>query len=116
MVSITGNSDSGGAASPTEVGTQLTAALDNEDVLGVVDLLLPGERETFRDPLIRTVDNLVRLEVLADDASLSGVAGFDVQFSDVTVREEPTNVDDIVNIFLSRLGDGRGRRHQRADR
>lgn len=101
VVSISGNDDAGGAASPTEVGTQLTAALDNEDVLGVIDLLLPGERDTFRDPIIRTVDNLVRLEVLDPEASLSDVGGIDVQFADVEVREEPTNVDDIVNIFLS---------------
>jgi hypothetical protein len=101
VVSISGNDDSGGAGSPTEVGTQLTAALDNEDVLGVVDLLLPGERETFRDPIIRTVENLKRLEVLSDEASLDGIAGIDLQFSDVSVREEQTNVDDIVNIYLS---------------
>ncbi|MGE3587656.1 MAG: hypothetical protein AB7L17_08035, partial [Ilumatobacteraceae bacterium] len=101
VVSITGNDEAGGASSPTEVGTMLTTALDNEDVLGVIDLLLPGERETFRDPLIRTVDNLKRLEVLSEDASLDGVAGIDIKFADVTVREEKTNVDDIVNIFLS---------------
>jgi hypothetical protein len=101
VVSIVGNDTAGGAASPAEVGTELTAALDNEDVLGVVDLLLPGERDTLRDPLIRTVDNLIRLEVLAADASLSAIAGVDIQFADVSVREEPTNVDDIVNIVLS---------------
>jgi hypothetical protein len=101
VVSITGNDGGGGAASPAEVGTQLTAALDNEDVLGVIDLLLPGERDTFHDPIIRTVDNLVRLEVLAPEASLGDVGGIDIQFADVEVREESTNVDDIVNIFLS---------------
>ncbi|MCU1361179.1 MAG: hypothetical protein JWN99_2468 [Ilumatobacteraceae bacterium] len=101
VVSITGNDAAGGAASPTEVGTQLTEALDNEDVLGVIDLLLPGERDTFRDPLIRTVENLKRLEVLSHDASLDGVSGIDIQFSDVKVREVPTNVHDITNIFLS---------------
>lgn len=101
VVTITSNDEQGGAASPSEVGTQLTAALDAEDVLGVIDLLLPGERDTFREPLIETFDNLRRLEILADDASLSGLSGIDVQFADVTVRERPTNVDDIVNIELS---------------
>lgn len=101
VVKITGNDTRGGAASPTEVGTSLTAALDNEDLLGVVDLLLPGERDTMREPLIDFVDHLRRLEVLSDDASLSKIGGLDIQFTDVTVREEPTNVDDITNIFLS---------------
>lgn len=101
VVQIGGNDDQGGAASAEEVGTQLTAALDNEDVLGVIDLLLPGERDTFRDPMVDMVDNLRRLEVLSLDADLSKIGGLDIQFTDVTVREEPTNVDDIANIYLS---------------
>ena len=39
--------------------------------------------------------------MLSDDTSLNGISGIDIKFSDVAVREEPTNVDDIVNIFLS---------------
>ena len=35
----------GGAANPTEVGTRLMDSLAAEDALGVVDLLLPGERD-----------------------------------------------------------------------
>lgn len=101
VVSITGNDAEGGAASPAEVGTSLTTALDNEDLLGVIDLLLPGEREMFREPLIDTVEHLTRLEVLSDDADLSKIAGIDIQFSDVEVRDEPTNVPDITNIYLS---------------
>ncbi|MCB1002528.1 MAG: hypothetical protein KDB40_24790, partial [Acidimicrobiales bacterium] len=101
VVSITGNDAEGGAASPAEVGTSLTTALDNEDLLGVIDLLLPGEREMFREPLIDTVEHLTRLEVLSDDADLSKIAGIDIQFSDVEVRDEPTNVPDISNIYLS---------------
>ena len=101
VVRITGNAEAGGAASPEEVGTSLTAALDDEDVLGVIDLLLPGERDTFRDPMLDLVGHLSRLEILSEDASLSGVGGLDVQFTDVQVRAEPTNVDDITNIYLS---------------
>ncbi|MFN6120028.1 MAG: hypothetical protein ACK5CE_10435 [Actinomycetes bacterium] len=101
VVQITGNEAEGGAASAEEVGTALTTALDDEDLLGVVDLLLPGERDAFRDPMIETIEHLVRLEVLSDGADLSKLAGFDIQFTDVTVREEPTNVDDITNVYLS---------------
>jgi hypothetical protein len=101
VVKITGNESNGGAASPTEVGTSLTTALSNEDVLGVIDLLLPGEREAFREPLVQTFDNLRRLEVVANDASLNKIGGIDIEFTDVSVQENPTNVDDIVNIGLS---------------
>jgi len=101
VVSIAGNSNSGGADNPEAVGRELFTALGNEDVLGVIDLLLPGERETFRQPLIDWIGNLRRLTVLDDQASLSQVGGFDLTFSDVTVREEATNVSDISNIFLN---------------
>ena len=101
VVSIGGNDAAGGASSPTEVGVALTDALSNEDVLGVVDLLLPGERNTFREPMIEGFDNLRRLGIVADDASLGGIAGFDVEFNDVAVTEESTGAADIVNIVLS---------------
>ncbi len=101
VVKITGNDAEGGAASPAEVGTSLTSALDNEDFLGVIDLLLPGEREAFREPMIDLVGHLSRLEILSAEADLSKIGGIDIQFADVTVREESTNVADISNIYLS---------------
>jgi hypothetical protein len=94
-------SDDGGAASPTEVGNELMAALEEEDLLGVVDLLLPSEQDALRQPLLDLLEDLKRLEVLSDDASLEGVAGLDLRFEGVNVREEATNVDDISNILLS---------------
>jgi hypothetical protein len=95
---IRGNDASGGAASPTEVGEALTAAMAAEDALGVVDLLLPGERATFRKPLIDMIDNLKRLEILSSEASLNDVGGLDIEFENIVVTSEPTNVDDIANI------------------
>ena len=49
------NDSSGGASKPEEVGNKLVTALGNEDVLGAIDLLLPGERDTFRQPMIDLV-------------------------------------------------------------
>ena len=59
-----------------------------EDALGVVDLLLPGERETMRQPLIDIVDNLKRLEIADSSASLDKIGGLDIAFENVQV--EPT--------------------------
>lgn len=101
VVRITGNDSAGGASSPEEVGRLFIASLDDADVLGVVDLLLPGERETMREPVIEMFDNMRRIGVLADDASLSGIGGLDVEFSDIEVVAEPTNVDDIANVVIS---------------
>ena len=76
-------------------------SLDQEDFLGVIDLLLPGERDTFSEPAQELVSELTRLEVLTEDASLSDLTG---------LRRHPrrpqrpassaTNVDDIVNITM----------------
>lgn len=101
VVSITGNDEQGGAASPEEVVTSLAEAVDNEDVLGMIDLLLPGERDTFREPLITFFDHLRRLEVLSDDASLDKLGGVDFQVTIDDVQVEPTNVDDIANVVAS---------------
>ena len=96
--------DDGGAASPTEVGTQLMDSLGSEDALGVVDLLLPGERETFRQPLIDFVDNLKRLEIVGSSASLDKIGGLDLTFDEVEVETTETNVDDISNIRITATG------------
>ena len=94
----------GGAANPTEVGTRLMDALAQEDVLGVVDLLLPGEREMMRQPLIDMVDHLKRLEIVDDTASLEKVGGLDIAFDDVQVEPKQTNVDDVSDIRITAKG------------
>jgi hypothetical protein len=94
----------GGAASPTEVGTRLMDALAAEDALGVVDLLLPGERDMMRQPLIDIVDNLKRLDIVDSTASLDKVGGLDVVFDDVQVEPTATNVDDVSDIRITATG------------
>ena len=48
----------------------------------LVDVLLPGERDTFRQPLQDLVGELKRLEVLSSDADLSKVGGIDISITD----------------------------------
>ncbi len=90
----------GGAATPNELGTQLLTAIENEDVLGMIDVLSPGERDVFRDPMIDLVSELTRLEVLSPEADLANIEGVDIEleFESVTVRS--TNVADIVNVDM----------------
>jgi hypothetical protein len=96
----------GGAATPEEAGLALLTALENEDVLGMMDVLLPGERETLKEPLVELTDELSRIEVLSPDASLSDVAGVDIEFQDERVQVEETNVPDIVNLEITARGTG----------
>ncbi len=78
----------------------LLTAIENEDVLGVVDVLSPGERDVFRDPLVDLVSELTRLGVLSDDADLARILGVDVDLANESVVATSTNVPDITNIDL----------------
>ena len=97
---FTGETTSG-ADTPEQLGDELMAAVDAEDVLGMIDVLLPGERDTLGQPFVDLVAELRRLEVLAPDLDLSGLAGVDVQLSNRVVAVAPTNVDDIVMLDMT---------------
>ena len=98
---IGGDSSKGGAATPEELGTALMTTIENEDVLGMIDVLSPGERDVFRQPMIDLVSELTRLEVLAPEADLGKIEGFDVVLENEVVAPESTNVPDIVNIRMT---------------
>ena len=76
----------GGAASPEELGEAFMESLDQEDFLGAMDLLLPGERDTFKEPAQELVSELTRLEVLTDDAALDDLAGFEITLDERSVQ------------------------------
>ena len=94
-------SNAGGAASAEELGEQVLVAIENEDVLGIFDMLMPGEREVFKQPTIDWVSELSRLEVLSSDADLADFNGIDLSITDGSVETAETNVDDITNLELS---------------
>jgi hypothetical protein len=95
------NKASGGADSPEKLADELVTALDSEDVLGAIDLLLPGERDTFRQPMIDFVSELRRLQVADDTADLGKVGGIDIQIDVGDVNVDRTNVDDISNVRVT---------------
>ncbi len=98
---IAGGDDGGGADSPQAAGEALLSAVEAEDALGVIDVLLPGERETLRGPLTDLVSELRRIEVLSDTADLAAVGGIDIELADEQVAVVETNVEDIVNLAIS---------------
>jgi len=95
------DSAAGGAASPKEVGDKFVTSLDGEDLLGIVDLLLPGERETFRQPLLDLNSELKRLEVTDGSVDLNKLPGLDISIADPRVRAHDTNVDDISTVNIT---------------
>ncbi len=95
------NKASGGADSPEKLADELVTALDSEDVLGAIDLLVPGERDTFRQPMIDFVSELRRLEVADNTADLGKIGGLDIQIDVGDVSVDRTNVDDISNVHVT---------------
>jgi hypothetical protein len=95
------NGSAGGAASPEDLANDFVDALNNEDALGLIDLLLPGERDTFRQPAIDLIDELKRIEVLDGSADLGKVSALDVQIDDVDIDVQDTNVDDIATVSIT---------------
>ena len=93
--------NSGGAASPEELGEAFMESIDQEDVLGAIDLLLPGERDTFSEPVQELVSELKRFEVLSRGCVARRRQRPRRHCSRIaTCSVEGTNVDDIVNITM----------------
>lgn len=100
VTTIAGGSD-GGASSPDAAVEKMFDAVGELDVLGVMDSLLPGERDIMRDRAERLVGNLRDLGVLSDDADLGGIAGVEITLSDMTYDPVDTNVEDITDVLVS---------------
>ena len=83
-------SASGGKTPEAAVDAMLESLSEN-DVLGVLDNLAPGEREVMKDATMDYVDELTRLGVLSDDVDLSGVPGFEFAYDGLTYDVEQAN-------------------------
>ena len=90
--------EAGGAESPEAAAQAFFDAIADEDVVGAMDAVLPGEQAAFRDPLVDLVAELRRLEVADEAADASAVAGIDIEFPELEFTERPTNVEDITNV------------------
>ncbi len=94
VAALMGGGSDGGAANPEEAIEKLFAAANDQDVLGVLDMVLPSERSAFGDPLVDMFAEAKRLEVLSTDADLAAVEGLNVEFK-VTTGTPQEVADDI---------------------
>jgi hypothetical protein len=72
-----------GGSTPEETARALYDAVAHEDVLGVLENLVPGERDALREPLKNLRDELVRLDVLKSDFDLAGIKGVNLEFKNL---------------------------------
>jgi hypothetical protein len=79
-------SERAGADTPEAAADGFFAAVENEDLIALAELLHPGERRTLAEPTFEIVDELVRLEVLDSSIDLAGVSGIDVTIEGLQYR------------------------------
>jgi len=91
---------SGGSEDPEAAVAAMFDAMGDEDVLGMLAALDAGERDTLRGPVEDLFEELERLEVVDDDFALTGIAGVDLEFDDLTYRTEPI-LDGLARVHLT---------------
>ncbi len=80
------------SSTPESTVRDLFTALDNEDLIGVGQVLDPTERELTVDTLTTSWEELKRLQVIESGAELTSPDWIDLQFSDMEFTVE--NLDD----------------------
>lgn len=75
-------SDDAGAGSPEEAGEQLLAAVTRSDLLGIIELLPPSERQVLGDIATELSDQADRLGLVDETFRLDGFPGLDIEVED----------------------------------
>ena len=81
------------SSSPEGTVRDLFTALDNEDLIGVGQVLDPTERELVVDTLTTSWEELKRLQVIDSGAELTSPEWIDLQFSDMEFTVENLDGD-----------------------
>jgi hypothetical protein len=89
-----------GADSPTAAVEQLFVAVDNEDVLGVLDALTPAERNVMVAPMQQMASEFQRLGIAGEGMSLAKIDGVDIDIQGLQLEAEPLT-DDIVAVYIT---------------
>lgn len=78
----------GGADTPVAAVQRLFDALADEDAVGVLETLLPSERDELLRPIQDITKELGRLDILRSDLDLSSISGVQLDFSNLTFTQK----------------------------
>lgn len=78
-----------GPQSPEAAMEALFEAYGNEDVVGILETLLPSERESLVDPTLALVQEIERLEVIGGGIDLDTFGDLDVVIDGLVVESTP---------------------------
>jgi hypothetical protein len=90
-LAMAARSGSDGSATPQAAVQKLLASAEQSDMVGVMDSLTPGERELMLKPMLDTITELKRLEILAKKADPTKVDALVMTFTDEKFVEVPVN-------------------------
>lgn len=93
-----GDSGFKGAASPQAAVVSLVDDLNKSDVLGLLDHLPPGERNSLVGPIRESISQAKRLHILKPEADGSRIPGLNVKASNLAFDENDETVNDHVKI------------------
>ena len=82
-----------GASSPEAAVQRLADAAAEEDLLGMLEALLPAEQAVLRDRVDEIAVQLRRLGILDHEVRLDTVSGLDVAMDDLELRAEPVSAE-----------------------
>ena len=92
-----------GADSPEAAVRQFFDAITKQDMVGVLDALPPGERESLKEPLLELTTELKRLGVLSTTFELNSVSGLDFSIENLTLKTDDVRSDlAVVEIAVRR--------------
>ncbi|MGH2726672.1 MAG: hypothetical protein ACRDKS_06820 [Actinomycetota bacterium] len=74
-------SNEGGADTPVAAVQRMFDALSDQDALGVLETLLPSERDQLRGPLQDITRELGRIGILSKDLDLGSISGIELNFT-----------------------------------
>lgn len=74
----------GGADTPVAAVQRLFDALADEDAIGVLETLLPSERDPLRDSIQDITSELSRLGILSKNVDLGSIPGVELDFTGLT--------------------------------
>jgi hypothetical protein len=77
-----------GAGTPQAAVRQLFDAIGNEDLIGVMEALPPGERDAIKDGVVDVADELQRLGIVSDTLELTSIAGIDFAIDGLQLADD----------------------------
>jgi hypothetical protein len=83
--SFLGASNDGGATTPEEAVSTFASAMEQEDLLGMIDVTLPEEVAVLRAAVDSISADAKRIDLLGDDFDAGGVHGLDISVDDLAL-------------------------------